>query len=110
MESAVINTFVLCHAACVAARADVDGGGSENATSDSSSKFDELSNNLATDVAPFLALFGEQVTKQYLSESTSFWDYLILALAPLGIITTVVSVIRVCGPKWLRSFVGRSQE
>ncbi|KAK4446943.1 hypothetical protein QBC34DRAFT_468663 [Podospora aff. communis PSN243] len=80
------------------------------AANDPDEKFGDLANNLATDVAPFLALFGEQVTKQYLSESTSFWDYFIFASAPIGIITTIVSAIRVRGPKWLKSFVGQSQE
>jgi hypothetical protein len=34
--------------------------------------WDDFSDNLATDLAPFLSLFGEQVTKQYLSESINF--------------------------------------
>lgn len=33
--------------------------------------WDDFSNNLATDLSPLLALFGEQVTQQFLSESTS---------------------------------------
>lgn len=58
--------------------------------------WDDLSNNLATDLAPFLSLFGEQITKQYLSESITALDYFIFALAPMGILTAVVSAIRVC--------------
>ncbi|KAK5653244.1 hypothetical protein OQA88_9143 [Cercophora sp. LCS_1] len=71
---------------------------------------DDFSNNLAADLAPLLSLFGEAVTKQYLSESTTYLDHLVFCIAPLGIVTTVVSVTRVCGPPWLRAFVGRSQE
>ena len=71
---------------------------------------DDFSNNLATDLGPLLSLFGESITKQYLSESTSIEDYIIFALAPIGLVTAVVSVIRVCGGKWLRSFIGRAQE
>lgn len=71
---------------------------------------DDFSNNLATDLGPLLALFGDAVTKQYLSETTSFEDYVIFALAPIGLMTAVVSVIRVCGAPWLRSFIGRAQE
>ncbi len=67
-------------------------------------------NNFATDLTPLLALFGEQVTKQFLSESTSVLDNIIFAAAPLGILTAVVSVIRVCGTPSLRAFVGRAQE
>ncbi|KAL3479172.1 hypothetical protein BJX99DRAFT_255703 [Aspergillus californicus] len=74
------------------------------------SGWDGFSNNLVTDLAPFLSLFGEQVTKQYLSESTTFLDPFIFAMAPLGILTAVVSAIRVCGSPSLRAFIGRAQE
>lgn len=72
--------------------------------------WDDFSNNLATDLAPFLSLFGEQVTKQYLSESITKLDYIIFAIAPIGILTAVVSAIRVCGSASLRAFIGRAQE
>jgi ankyrin repeat domain-containing protein 50 len=72
--------------------------------------WDDFTNNLATDLAPLIALFGEQVTKQFLSESTSSVDNIIFAVAPLGILTAVVSVIRVLGSASLRAFVGRTQE
>jgi hypothetical protein len=71
---------------------------------------DDFSNNLATDLGPLLALFGDAMTKQFLSESTSFLDYFIFAMAPIGILTAIVSTIRVCGHSSLRAFVGRSQE
>ncbi|KAK2002120.1 hypothetical protein LX36DRAFT_652618 [Colletotrichum falcatum] len=72
--------------------------------------WDDFANNLATDLAPILALFGEQVTKQFLSESTTMWDNFIFAMAPLGVITAVVSAIRVCSGPSLRAFIGRAQE
>ncbi|KAF5564565.1 ankyrin repeat-containing protein [Fusarium phyllophilum] len=72
--------------------------------------WDDFSNNLATDLAPILSLFGEQITKQYLSESIQPIDYFIFALAPIGILTAVVSAIRVCGSPSLRAFIGRAQE
>ncbi|KAK6525184.1 hypothetical protein TWF694_005330 [Orbilia ellipsospora] len=72
--------------------------------------WDDFANNFATDLAPILVLFGEQVTKQFLSESTSFLDCVIFAAAPLGVLTAVVSVIRVCGTASLKAFIGRSQE
>ncbi|KAI9689743.1 MAG: hypothetical protein M1822_009625 [Bathelium mastoideum] len=74
------------------------------------SSISDFSNNLATDLGPLLQLFGEPVTRQYLSEATSFLDYFIFALAPIGILTALVSVIRVCGDSSLRAFVGRAQE
>ncbi|KAK6335252.1 hypothetical protein TWF718_010686 [Orbilia javanica] len=73
-------------------------------------QWDDFTNNLATDLAPLIALFGEQVTKQFLSESLSTWDNVIFAMAPLGILTAVVSAIRVCGNSSLRAFIGRAQE
>lgn len=76
----------------------------------SSDWFDDFFNNLATDLAPLIALFGESPTKQYLSECVSPIDIFIFSLAPLGIITTLVSAIRVGGSPSLRAFIGRAQE
>ncbi|KAL1844498.1 hypothetical protein VTK73DRAFT_2415 [Phialemonium thermophilum] len=71
---------------------------------------DDFSNNLFTDLGPLLALFGERVTTQFLRQATSWADNLIIAMAPLGIITIIVSAIRVGGPQWLRSIIGRATE
>ncbi|EGX91233.1 ankyrin repeat domain-containing protein 28 [Cordyceps militaris CM01] len=73
-------------------------------------ELDDFSNNLATDLGPLLVLFGEAMTKQYLSESTSFLDYFIFAMAPIGVLTAMAAAIRVCGYSTLRAFIGRSQE
>ncbi|KAI9883974.1 MAG: hypothetical protein M1823_004252 [Watsoniomyces obsoletus] len=70
----------------------------------------DFTNNLATDLAPLLTLFGEQVTRQWLSESTTMLDCLIFSLGPLGILTAVVSAIRVRGSPSFRAFIGRAQE
>ncbi|KAM6478850.1 hypothetical protein HDV62DRAFT_370078 [Trichoderma sp. SZMC 28011] len=70
----------------------------------------DFSNNLASDLGPLLSLFGDAVTRQYLSESTRFIDYFIFAMAPIGIISTITAVIRVCGGSSLRAFIGRAQE
>ncbi|KAF3931369.1 Ankyrin-2 [Dactylellina cionopaga] len=72
--------------------------------------WDGFTNNFATDLAPLITLFGEQVTKQFLSESLSIWDNIIFAMAPLGLLTAVVSAIRVCGTPSMRAFIGRAQE
>ncbi|OQD77144.1 hypothetical protein PENDEC_c003G06013 [Penicillium decumbens] len=72
--------------------------------------WEDFTNNLATDLAPLITLFGERLTKQFLSESTDLIDNVIFALSPLGVLTTVVSVVRVCGGSSLRAFVGRAQE
>ncbi|KAK6509749.1 hypothetical protein TWF481_004479 [Arthrobotrys musiformis] len=72
--------------------------------------WEEFTNNFATDLAPLITLFGEQVSKQFLSESLSVWDNVIFAMAPLGLLTAVVSAIRVCGTPSMRAFIGRAQE
>lgn len=72
--------------------------------------WDNFANNLGSDLAPLLTLFGEQVTKQYLSESLSWVDCLLFALSPLGIITAIVAAVRVAGSPWLRSVIGRAKE
>ncbi|KAJ4212988.1 hypothetical protein NW759_011249 [Fusarium solani] len=71
---------------------------------------DDFSNNLFSDLAPLLTLFGEQVTKQFLSMSMGWADNVLLAMGPLGIITTVVSAIRVGGGKRLKALIGRARE
>jgi len=76
----------------------------------SSDEWEDFSNNFATDLAPLLVLFGEQVTKQFLSESTGILDNIIFGAAPLGLLTAVVSVIRVSGSASLKAFIGRGQE
>ncbi|KAH0551191.1 hypothetical protein GP486_007482, partial [Trichoglossum hirsutum] len=72
--------------------------------------WNDFSKNLATDLAPLISLLGEAPTKQYLSECLTPTDMVIFAMAPLGILTAVVSVIRVCGTPSLRAFIGRAQE
>ncbi|OBS25934.1 hypothetical protein FPOA_06467 [Fusarium poae] len=71
---------------------------------------DDFSNNLFSDLAPLLALFGERVTMQFMSQSTGWADNIILAMAPIGIITAIVASIRVGGPPWLKAVIGRARE
>jgi hypothetical protein len=71
---------------------------------------DEFSNNLFSDLAPILQLFGEQVAKQFMSQSMGWSDHIIFSMAPLGIITAVIGAIRVAGPTWLKAIIGRARE
>lgn len=71
---------------------------------------DDFSNNLFSDLAPILVLFGEQVAKQFMSQSMSWADNIVFAVAPLGIITAIVGAIRVGGPIWLKAIIGRARE
>jgi hypothetical protein len=68
---------------------------------------DDFNNNLLSDLAPLLTLFGEQVTKQFLSMSLGWADNILLAAGPLGIITTIVPVTRVANIRWMKALVGR---
>ncbi|KAF2181878.1 hypothetical protein K469DRAFT_691933 [Zopfia rhizophila CBS 207.26] len=72
--------------------------------------WDAFTHNLATGLAPLVALFVEQATKQFFSELTTPHENIIFAVAPLGILTAVVSVMGVLGSASLRAFVGRAQE
>lgn len=47
---------------------------------------------------------------QFISQALGIADCFALAVAPLGIITIMVSAIRVGGPTWLKSVVGRARE
>lgn len=68
-----------------------------------------FANNLFTDLAPLLTLFGEQVTKQFLSMSIGWADSVILAMGPLGILTIIVGAIQVAGDQVpiLHALIGR---
>ena len=50
------------------------------------------------------------MTTQFISQSMGFADCLITAIAPVGIVTVVVSAIRVGGPVWLKAIIGRARE
>lgn len=96
--STMISLTTLCFTAlALADRVSADG-------------WDDFANNMATDLAPIISLFGEQITKQYLSESIYKIDYFIFAMAPIGILTALVSAIRVCGSPSLKAFIGRAKE
>jgi hypothetical protein len=47
---------------------------------------------------------------QFLSQSLGWADNIILAMAPLGIITIIVAAIRAGGPLLLRAIIGRARE
>ncbi|CUS13178.1 unnamed protein product [Tuber aestivum] len=70
----------------------------------------DFSNNLFSDLAPLLTLFGDQVAKQFMSQSFTWLEDVIFAMAPLGIITAITSAVRVGGPNWLKAVVGRARE
>ena len=82
------------------------------ATAQSNSTFqsDDFSNNLFTDLVPLLALFGEEVSKQFMSQAMGWLDDIIFAMCPLGIITAMISAIRAGGTPALKALIGRARE
>lgn len=71
---------------------------------------DDYADNLFTDIAPLLALFGEQFARQFMSESMTWLDSFIFAVAPLDIITAMVGAIRVGGSAQMKALIGRARE
>ncbi|KAF4999887.1 hypothetical protein FGRMN_2125 [Fusarium graminum] len=66
--------------------------------------------NVFSDLGPVLALFGEQFARQFLSETFTWYDHLIFACVPLGIMTAITGAIRVEGRGVLKAFIGRARE
>jgi len=56
-----------------------------------------FANNAFTKFALLLTLFGDELTKQFLSTSICWMDSILLGIASLGIITIIVSAIRIGG-------------
>ncbi|KAH8126986.1 hypothetical protein FP744_10007711 [Trichoderma asperellum] len=79
-------------------------------TGRASANGDDFAYDLSSDLGPILALFVERVVMQFMSQGMGIADCILLAMAPIGAITIVVSAIRVAGPMWLRSFIGRERE
>ena len=67
----------------------------------------DFSNNIFTDLAPLLTLFGDQMTKQFLSMSMGWADNALIAVCPIGVLTVMVSAIRIGGASKLKTLIGR---
>jgi hypothetical protein len=61
-------------------------------------------------VAPLMTLVGERNAKEYMRTASSWCQLLTLATAPLGVLSIMVSAIRLSGPGFLRRLVGRDSE
>ncbi|KAF3034502.1 hypothetical protein E8E12_004796 [Didymella heteroderae] len=70
----------------------------------------EFAFDLFSDIAPLLALFGDQFARQFTSESLTWVDHLIFAMVPLGTLIVITGAIRVQGPRIAKSFIGRGRE
>lgn len=61
-------------------------------------------------VGPLVLLIGEKNTKQLLREVRGVSQILGLAFAPLGLISVLTSMIRLCGSQALRAYLGYEHE
>lgn len=61
-------------------------------------------------VGPLILLVGEQSTKQLLCTLTGVANAFSLATAPLGLLSIVTSLLRLCGMENLRAFIGHDLE
>ncbi|KAH8600159.1 hypothetical protein B0O99DRAFT_590550 [Bisporella sp. PMI_857] len=69
-----------------------------------------FANNAFSNFAPLLTLFGDEITKQFLSTSMGWADSILLGVAPIGIMTVVVCAIRIGGNQFMKSFIGRARD
>ncbi|KAG5751047.1 hypothetical protein H9Q70_006325 [Fusarium xylarioides] len=70
----------------------------------------EFAFNLFSDIAPVIALFGDQFARQFMSESLTWVDHVVFAMVPLGILTAITAAIRVQGSPVAKAFIGRARE
>lgn len=65
---------------------------------------------LIAGVAPLVLLVGERVTKQHLRESSARADYYLLGASPFGLVTSVISLLRLVSLPMVNRLIGRSDE
>lgn len=70
----------------------------------------EFVTNFISDLAPLIILFGEELVRQFMSQSQDWGDYIIFAMGPLGVAPALIGAVRLCGSKILRGLVGRGRE
>lgn len=66
--------------------------------------------SVIANVAPLMALVGERNAKEYMRTASSWHQFSLLAAAPLGILSIMVSALRLTGSDFLRRLVGRNSE
>ncbi|CAH0058858.1 unnamed protein product [Clonostachys solani] len=71
---------------------------------------EDASNNFATDLAPFLALFGEKMLLHWLSQSVTYFEVFVIAVCPIGVPALIMGAIRLAGSQTTRNFIGRPRE
>jgi hypothetical protein len=70
----------------------------------------ELWAAVIANVAPLMALVGERNAKDYMRVASSRTQLAIMASAPLGVLSILVSAVRLSGPRFLRRLLGRESD
>ncbi|VUC23767.1 unnamed protein product [Clonostachys rosea] len=71
---------------------------------------DDIPNNVASDIAPLIALFGDKVLLHWLSQSLSYVEVVMLAVCPIGVPAIISSAIRLTGHQVAKNLIGRPRE
>jgi hypothetical protein len=66
--------------------------------------------SVVANVAPLMALVGERNVKEYMRVASSRTQLALMASAPLGILSVLVSTVRLSGPRLLRRLLGRESD
>lgn len=66
--------------------------------------------SVITNVVPLMALIGDRNTREFLRMTSTYGHLLLLAAAPLGILSVMVSAIRLCGYHFLKRLIGRDSD
>ncbi|KID80894.1 hypothetical protein MGU_11689 [Metarhizium guizhouense ARSEF 977] len=61
-------------------------------------------------IGPLILLIGEKNTKQLLREANGLPAILSMSLAPMGLLSVLTNMIRLCGSRSLRSYLGYEHE
>lgn len=69
----------------------------------------DFSDTSFPETGSLLAVFRDRVTKQFIGQSVGWADYILFAMAPLGVVIAIVGAIRVAHPPILRALIGRAR-
>jgi hypothetical protein len=100
----ILHTFFLLAAAYPA---NYNATESETRPIPSSS---ELWASVVANIAPLMALVGERHAKEYLRSIARKQQIFNLCVAPIGILSILVSAVRLSGASYLRRLIGRESE
>lgn len=101
------NSFVstllsLFYYVCYSAAAPIDGSAIGNSA--------DAWTSLVANIAPLLILVGEKHVKAYFKTMSSQSHYLLYAASPIGLVTAIITVVRLHGTPLMKRIIGRQFE